>query len=155
MRFFLFFHCICHFFMYENHRFLYSFFSLFHVSLPIFLTWMGKPIHFSEVCLYFSARLKTLFWLNLLFWLLSIHFLLCWTIRLHMLFFDPKKLSFTWCVQVSGNLNMTLIDIYDRYLTATISSGAFPCFQVQDPVKLLYLPEYCLTSVFIYSCPYS
>lgn len=89
-------------------------------TLPIFLTGMGKAVHFSELCLYLSASLKSLFWLNLLFWLFSfsIPFLLCWAIRFHMLFFDPKKLSFTWCLQVSGNLTTTMIDIYGRYSTA-------------------------------------
>lgn len=115
---FPFFHCIYHFFHIWKLQISISLFLPFLPPSAIFLVWMGKLIY-SLNSLSVSLQGWRLVWLNLLFWLFSfsIHFLLCWAIRFPMLFFDPKMLSFTWCVQVSGNLNNTLTDIYDRYLT--------------------------------------
>lgn len=118
MLLFPFFHCICHFFSYMEVVEFYIF-SPSPTPSAYFSNLNGKTHSFFWT-VFIALQGWRLFWLNLLFWLFSfsIHFLLCWAIRLHMLFFDPKMLSFTWCIQVSGNLNTALIDIYDRYLRA-------------------------------------
>lgn len=136
------------FFSYMRVTDFYILFSPFSTSFCYFSSLNGQTHLFSELSV--SLQGWSLVWLNLLFWLFSfsIHFLLCWAIRFYMLFFDPKMLSFTWCVQVSGNLNNILTDIYDRYLTVNyLLSGP----SILSDTKIL--PEYGLISLFIYSCP--
>lgn len=91
---------------------------------------MGKPIHFPELCHHLSAKMKTLFWLSLPFWLFSfsIHSPFCWTLRLHMLFFDHKMLS---------RLMYSSIKQQKYYLDIHLSQGFDSSLSPQWPLHIL------------------